>query len=508
MMLNGYLVAVLVALFSLLTANGFPVKRDLSDQTSSNSINDVILETIVPPYRMAYSTLNDDIVQPLLVADAESDQGNIAHLVESLIQAAKKVHSLLHKAAQASELVRASIDEEVTQVVLVVSTREEQVRESETNVMQATNSVDHAQKQVNIAQSAVNGAVNAVNTANHEYYEAERAVQRARRCGLGRRKKRFLGFLGDVLKLPCSVINHNGINRAKNRRTMAGQTLNNEQQRLHNHQQTLNTLRTQLSTAQTQLVAANQALQTAQSMLSNLREKQSIVASLTTKIKNVEEHLNNVLGRSKVLVADTAKLIDFELVIHPLNGIYEEMINNKIMESFGFQITAETAREISVNLQKLTEKMAEMQINELVEKDSDPSRIDSGEAPGNDTVSEMTEPSETNSTEASDHDTTDEEVTNAPGTDSTEVPGYDIATEVSEPSNDTSNSEITASDEAYGYDALTEVTDVPVVDSTEATDDNTADEEEVTQPSKTKPDDVPYNDVIDLGINSDGISEQ
>ena len=469
-MLNENLLPLLVTLVCLVTVNGFPVKRDVSGQTSSISINDAISKIIVPPYRMAYTTLNGDIVQPLLVAGEESDPGTIEHLVESLLQAAKKVRNLLHRATKASEQVRAAIDEQVTQLVLVVSIREEQVRRSQAAVTQATNNVYYAQQQVNVAESAARNAEHSLNVANHEIHEAEKDVERARRCGLGRRKKRFLGNILNainpiklieqaVVRPVCSIVNSGGIGRAKDKRSMAYQTFDDSRNRFHNHLQTFHNVRSELSTAQAHLAAAYQALQTIQSILNELRVKQSLVSSLTTKIKNVEVHLNTVLGRSNVLVADTAKLIDFELVIQPLNGIYEEMINNKIMESSEFEITAETARQINANLQKLTKKMAKMPLNTLTGANSEevlddstaPSETDSAEAPGFDFGFDVTGASEIGSAEASDDNTN--------------------------------------SGEAHGDGSVSEVTDAPVVISIEVSDDN-SDDKEAIEPSTTESDDV------------------
>jgi hypothetical protein len=95
------------------------------------------------------------------------------------------------------------------------------------------------------------------------------------------------------------------------------------------------------------------------------------VVSLIKQCKDVEVHLNNVLGSSTVLLDGVAQLIDFELVIEPLNSIYEEMLQNNIIESFGFKITAETAKQIKANLQKLAEKMPKMPLNEMSETGSE-----------------------------------------------------------------------------------------------------------------------------------------
>jgi hypothetical protein len=77
-----------------------------------------------------------------------------------------------------------------------------------------------------------------------------------------------------------------------------------------------------------------------------------------------------VLGSSDVLQAEMVQLLDFELVIGPLDIIYHKMIKNNAMDSFGFEISAETVREIKANLKTLTEKLPRMALNALRAADS------------------------------------------------------------------------------------------------------------------------------------------
>jgi len=328
-------------------------------------------ETVVPPYSMAYTTLNDRIVQKLLTADTGSDQATIKTLVNSLLCAAKKVHNELRTATEASEQIRNTLDEQIGQLVLSVSNQEQQVRQSQEAVNHANNNLQSTQHQVTVAEAAVRDSQHSLNVANNAVHEANAAVNKARRCGVGRRKKRFLGFLKPVIRIPCSVLNSGGINNAKERRGLAEQNLHQSRQRLHTHQQTLAAQQAQYNAAQAQLNAANTQLQTITSALNEQRTRQSLVTSLTTQLKGVEVHLNSVLGSSTVLQDEITQLIDFGLVIEPLNSTYHEMLKSNIMEPFGFEISADTSRQITANLKKLTEILPNMPLNEMLITDSE-----------------------------------------------------------------------------------------------------------------------------------------
>lgn len=367
---------IFIYLFSLLCC--FQIQRGVSDPSviTSSHLQQRMVETIVPPYCTAYTTLNEHIVQKLLKFNTKSDQVTVKSLINSLICAAKNIHGELRKAAEASEQIRNTVDEQIAQLVLSISNQEERIRQNQEILHQANVNIQHAQHQVNMAEAAVRDSQHSLNIANHAVHEANEAVRQARICGMGRRKKRFLGFLKElnpvkiirnvVGKPLCRVINSGGINSAKDRRALTEHNLRQAQQRLHTHQHNLAIQRAQHNTAQAQLNDANIQRQVVTSTLTEQRAKQILITTLTKQFKDVEVHLNNVLGSSAILQDEMIRLIDFELVIEPLNAIYHEMLNNSIMKSFGFEISLETSRQIHANLKRLTTKLPKMPLNEML----------------------------------------------------------------------------------------------------------------------------------------------
>ena len=189
---------------------------------------------------------------------------------------------------------------------------------------------------------------------------------------------------------------------------------------------------------------------------------------LTEQIKKVDVHLSTVLGSSVVLRNEIAQLIDFELVVQPLNAIYERMVTNKIMEPFGFEITAETTRQINTNLQKLAEKMPKMPFNELLEADFDesttiPSAVDSAEDSFNHDADESTtNPSALDSSEESFDPDADESTITPSVLDSSEE-SFDHDADEST----TTHSVLDSSEESFDHDADESTTTPSVVDSEE-----------------------------------------
>lgn len=218
----------------------------------------------------------------------------------------------MHAATEASKRICTTVDEQIIRLVLSIQNQEKLVSQNQEAVTQANINVQYTQNQIQAAEAAVRNSQYSLNVANSEVEEAQIAVEKARLCGLGRRKRRFLDgiiqklnpeqIFRDIIAKPvCSVINYAGIDSAKARREIAEQNLHETQDRLHTYQQNLANQRAHYNSAQLQLNASTIHLQTSKSTLSEQRVKQALMSSLTEQLKNVDVHLNNVLARQMYL---------------------------------------------------------------------------------------------------------------------------------------------------------------------------------------------------------------
>ena len=161
----------------------------------------------------------------------------------------------------------------------------------------------------------------------------------------------------------CSVLNSGGIDNAKERRGLAEQSLRDAQQRLSQYQQNLAHHQAQLSAAQAQLQQAVAQLNQLKTQLDEQQAKYRVIATLVEQFIRVEVHLKNIFDSSVVLNDAIRQLINFELVITPLNAIYQEMINNQVMDAFGFEMSAAVVSQVNDQLKALKEKMPLTLIN-------------------------------------------------------------------------------------------------------------------------------------------------
>jgi hypothetical protein len=357
----------------------FVIHLGQSDQSIVSSwYKTQITSRVVPPYSIAYKTLNEKIVQQLLTVSIDSDETTIRRLIDTLACASETVQKKLGVAVRASESIGNSIDGKINQLVRSVTNQERWVQEAQKSVNEANINIEHTQQQITLAENAVKDKLQSVNAAERDVHDADQAIKDARTCR-GRRRKR--GWFRDIFVKPiekvvkeivvkpvCSVINRGGINNAEDRRTLAEGTLHEAQQRLADYQQNLENQHFQHQVAQTRLNQANSQLNMLTSQLNEQRATQVAVSSLVKQLRGIEVHLKTVLGSSTVLQDAISQLIDFELVIEPLNDIYHEMIKNNAMASFNFVISAEMASKTLTNLKVLADKMPKMPLNEIIVK--------------------------------------------------------------------------------------------------------------------------------------------
>jgi hypothetical protein len=114
-----------------------------------------IIDTVIPPYNDAYTTLNEKIVQRLLEVDIDSDETTIRTLIDSLVCASRNVQNKLGIAAKASESIRNLLDEHIIQLVLSITNQEHKVQDSQKSVNQANSNIQHTQAQIKLAENFV-----------------------------------------------------------------------------------------------------------------------------------------------------------------------------------------------------------------------------------------------------------------------------------------------------------------------------------------------------------------
>jgi len=341
----------------------------MSDRTMITSyVKQQMSKTVLSPYYTAYTILNNEIVHKLLNIDSDSDETAVRILINSLICSSTNILNKLQTASKAIEEIVNTTDKHITQLLLDISNQEKHVYQSEQDVHQAQINLQHAQNQAIILQKSLHETQQSWNSANREVYYAYEEVAKARRCYI----KQHKGLWGFIVRLftgaakpLCRIVNSAGITRAKKKRSITEEHLIHAYQRVQMYQENFASAQAHLIKTQMQMNIANTQLETTKTMLKEQRDQQQLTASLSKRLRTVEKHLANALGSSAVLQDEIANLIDYELVIEPLNTISNDMRQLNAIEWLGLNISTETSHQINVNLNKLIEILPKMPLNML-----------------------------------------------------------------------------------------------------------------------------------------------
>jgi hypothetical protein len=81
------------------------------------------------------------------------------------------------------------------------------------------------------------------------------------------------------------------------------------------------------------------------------------ISNVLNQFLLVRVHLSSVLVSSEALKTAPKRLLDFNLVVEPLQRLAEQMIRDQLMPSFHFQIAADTIARVDRIFDRLSAKL-------------------------------------------------------------------------------------------------------------------------------------------------------
>ncbi|CAF4144136.1 unnamed protein product, partial [Rotaria socialis] len=146
---------------------------------------------VIPPYNLAYSLLQTEIIDTLLKAPNTSIPEKLIRTLNCGVLALRGNLSL---ALDKSNTIRGVVDETVMQLVVVIAEWEKKIKQSQKDLSDLYAQVTSVQKQVAIAEQGVKDKQAGVNSANDAVRDAERAMEDAVNCQRRRRRRKRLFF--------------------------------------------------------------------------------------------------------------------------------------------------------------------------------------------------------------------------------------------------------------------------------------------------------------------------
>ncbi|CAF1681610.1 unnamed protein product [Adineta ricciae] len=134
-----------------------------------------------------------------------------------------------------------------------------------------------------------------------------------------------------VIKPVCSVFNHEGINNARYIRNEALNSLQNARDQLQKHRSQLSNYQNNKQRLELDLTRANDLINELNIEIGKLYTNLNLTSTINYELKIAVHHVSILSSRSHVLKEEIKYLIDFNLLIQPLNNIYNELKNNNLL---------------------------------------------------------------------------------------------------------------------------------------------------------------------------------
>ncbi|CAF1579556.1 unnamed protein product [Didymodactylos carnosus] len=325
-------------------------------------------ETVIPAYKDVYTILQQSILNSLLANANTKDNSAVSELVSNLTCSVESLYNSVGTAVNESQKLRSEIDQKVEDAAAAVSAKEGEINGKEGEIQQKTAEIQGIQTQLSTAEQGLRDKQQNLANAENALRIAENELEEARRCHLGRKRRDWWSDrVGDIVGPICSVLNYDGINTAKDARNNAQSQVTSAQQQVDSYRQQLSSIQGQKTDLDTQLSQLQAQLQALQSTLLTLREESNTVATIDYELKRAIGHIKGIWDASAVLFTTIKNLINFDLLISPLNAIYDELTQSNLLMNMPVGIISNsTLIKVKQSVDKLAKVLPKLPFNTLL----------------------------------------------------------------------------------------------------------------------------------------------
>lgn len=328
-------------------------------------------EKVVPPYRTAVTLLNEDILGKLRNIHRTHGQQQLATLSNELHCTAQQVVSNLEKATSANDELQEEMDSTTIELAYRISQTENEKKNIQQNLVELQGRISSLQNAIHLAERAVNDKEEDHRAAQHAHEQAKEALDDAHYCIPRRRRwawfeRNIVEPLNDfgvsIWRGACGVVNSGGISNAEDRVSVARGSLNEARGALTNHQNQLSIAYQEKANVEYQLSSISHRLTRQNAYLEEQRAEQKLTIKLAAQFKAIKVHLNTTLTSSEELAKELNMLAVFDDLIIPLNSIYDELLNENLIDDETLKISFSQVNETKRKLEWLANKLSSVDI--------------------------------------------------------------------------------------------------------------------------------------------------
>ncbi|CAF2123057.1 unnamed protein product [Rotaria magnacalcarata] len=361
-------------------------------------------QLIIPPYTRAYSILQNDIIGRLLtinVVEIFDNQTEVSKLADKLSCSTSEVLTLLSAMMNNMNVLLTALDNKLIKIVAAVSAKQAEIEQSEMRRAIAHSSVVEAQNLVRNSENDLQNKQQVLTNVEAELSAANNKLERARRCRTLKIENtteiintteavdnsdavdnseafntteevntteatntteavngRFFRW---IVRSVCSIVNYSGIRSVRNRRNRIRGTVDHARNELGRFRKLLADRRNLEATRMSELTQVQKQRNILQNSFTELQKQQVMTSAMNEQLKKVLGHIGSVFTPFSVFYEVLRSLVNFELLIGPLNDIAARIVNSSIGQIVNVQlISSGTITSMTTYLDRLRDKLVAM----------------------------------------------------------------------------------------------------------------------------------------------------
>ncbi|CAF1212141.1 unnamed protein product [Rotaria magnacalcarata] len=321
-----------------------------------------LLELVVPPYKAAYTILQQYIVNPFLKDLSTDNETAIKEVISDLTCAVQYVGGALNAAINSSQKLRIEVNQKLVDTASAISAKEKEISSMQGEIQHEASEIKVVKVKLVTDEQSANEKEQGVINAENNVHSLQEKVEDVRDCLFKNQRRKSVVF---STRSDCgNIVNSVKIENADRVLNNAEEKLQNSQIKIDDERQQLSTLQGQQNNSEKELSVSRHELRELQLTYIVLQELNNSTAIISQDLKMVTSHITKTWSGSELLYTTINNLMNFDRLINPLNEVYKVFERKHLLQNIRFSMVSDlTLTQVKHSFKTTAKLIPQMPLN-------------------------------------------------------------------------------------------------------------------------------------------------
>ncbi|CAF3137704.1 unnamed protein product [Rotaria socialis] len=321
-----------------------------------------LLELVVPPYKAAYTILQQYIVNPFLKDLSTDNETATKEVISDLTCAVQYIRGALNAAINSSQKLRSEVDQKRVDAAAAISAKEREISSTQGEIQHEASEIKVVKAQVATDEQGVNEKEQGVINAENNVHTVQEKVDYVEDCLFKKQRRKSVVF--SAISDCGNIVNSVKIENADRALHNAEENLQNSQIKIDDERQQLSSLQGQQNNSKKELSALQHELRELQLTYIVLHELNNSTATISQDLKMVTSHITKIWSGSELLYTTINDLMNFDRLINPLNEVYKVFERKHLLQNIPFSMVSDlTLTQVKHSFKTTAKLIPQMPLN-------------------------------------------------------------------------------------------------------------------------------------------------